>query len=109
MYIHRSSLRVLALGNYTLSHDWEIDWIASLGKQNGHSGLQEIYLDECLTMWHALCLKSMGRGTMKILYKSKRSTGATSFEVSNERYPPTNTLINHSAGLFYNENEPSYT
>ena len=41
------SLRVLALGNDVFSHDWQIDWVASLGSQNGRGGLEEIYLLSC--------------------------------------------------------------
>lgn len=46
-------LRVLALGKFTFSHDWQIDWISSLGKENGYGGLQELYLDDCPIMWRA--------------------------------------------------------
>lgn len=40
-------LKVLALGNYVFSHDWEIDWFASVGSKNGSGGLEELYLDDC--------------------------------------------------------------
>ncbi|KAF3771400.1 hypothetical protein M406DRAFT_105757, partial [Cryphonectria parasitica EP155] len=45
------NLRVLALGRYVLSHEWQITWIASLGAENGHGGLQELYLDDCPIIW----------------------------------------------------------
>ncbi|KAI0018946.1 hypothetical protein F4780DRAFT_477809 [Xylariomycetidae sp. FL0641] len=45
-------LRVLALGNYIFSHEWQIDWIASLGRQNGHGGLLELYLDDCPILFY---------------------------------------------------------
>lgn len=38
-------LKVLALGNYVLSHEWQIGWIASLGHK-----LEELYLDGCAIM-----------------------------------------------------------
>ncbi|RSM05995.1 hypothetical protein CDV31_009329 [Fusarium ambrosium] len=38
-------LKVLALGNYVFGQQWQVDWIASLGRENG--GLQELYLDKC--------------------------------------------------------------
>ncbi|KAJ4309833.1 hypothetical protein N0V84_011286 [Fusarium piperis] len=40
-------LKVLALGNYVFSHDWQIDWFASVGSKNGSGGLEELYLDDC--------------------------------------------------------------
>ncbi|EON99919.1 putative f-box domain protein [Phaeoacremonium minimum UCRPA7] len=47
------NLRVLALGNYIFSHEWQVDWIASLGRCNGRGGLEELYLDDCPIMWQA--------------------------------------------------------
>ncbi|ETS73562.1 hypothetical protein PFICI_14508 [Pestalotiopsis fici W106-1] len=48
------NLRVLALGHYVFSHEWQIDWIASMvGHDNGLGGLQELYLDECPILWQA--------------------------------------------------------
>ncbi|EEU37493.1 uncharacterized protein NECHADRAFT_51304 [Fusarium vanettenii 77-13-4] len=38
-------LKVLALRNYVLGQAWQVDWISSLGQENG--GLQELYLDKC--------------------------------------------------------------
>ncbi|KAH8680181.1 hypothetical protein BGZ61DRAFT_358438 [Ilyonectria robusta] len=40
-------LKVLALGKYVFSEGWEIDWFASVGKNNGSHGLEELYLDDC--------------------------------------------------------------
>ncbi|KAI1411951.1 hypothetical protein F5Y13DRAFT_200271 [Hypoxylon sp. FL1857] len=40
-------LEVLALGNYIFSHEWQVHWFASQGRQNGHGGLLELYLDDC--------------------------------------------------------------
>ncbi|KAL8387199.1 hypothetical protein RB595_010084 [Gaeumannomyces hyphopodioides] len=57
------NLRVLALGNYVISHDWQVDWIASLvvGARRGEDdrsdhprrGLEELYLDDCPILWRA--------------------------------------------------------
>jgi hypothetical protein len=47
------NLRVLALGHYVFSHEWHIDWVASLGRQNGRGGLEELYLDDCPILWYA--------------------------------------------------------
>ena len=40
--VHFPSLQVLALGNFTFSHDWQPDWIAKHGQT-----LVELYLDDC--------------------------------------------------------------
>ncbi|KLU85108.1 hypothetical protein MAPG_04140 [Magnaporthiopsis poae ATCC 64411] len=42
------NLRVLALGHYVFSHDWQVDWVAGLGS------LQELYLDDCPILWRAI-------------------------------------------------------
>lgn len=42
------NLRVLALGHYVFSHNWQVDWIAGLGS------LQELYLDDCPILWRAI-------------------------------------------------------
>ncbi|RSL66538.1 hypothetical protein CEP54_003682 [Fusarium duplospermum] len=47
-------LKVLALGQYVFSHDWQIDWIASIGQENGSSGLEKLYLDDCPILFQAL-------------------------------------------------------
>ncbi|CAH0057676.1 unnamed protein product [Clonostachys solani] len=37
------NLRILALGQYTFSHQWQVDWLASLQ-------LEELYLDHCAVL-----------------------------------------------------------
>jgi hypothetical protein len=37
-----SNLKSLVLGNFTIAHDWQIDWIASHGET-----LEELFLDDC--------------------------------------------------------------
>ncbi|UPK95770.1 hypothetical protein LCI18_006705 [Fusarium solani-melongenae] len=38
-------LKALVLGNYVFGQAWQVDWVASLGQENG--GLQELYLVKC--------------------------------------------------------------
>ncbi|VUC35403.1 unnamed protein product [Clonostachys rosea] len=37
------NLKILALGQYTFSHQWQVDWLASLN-------LEELYLDHCAVL-----------------------------------------------------------
>ncbi|CEI62046.1 hypothetical protein FVEN_g3079 [Fusarium venenatum] len=46
-------LKVLALGNYVFTHDWQVDWFPKIGKENGGGGLEELYLDDCPILFHA--------------------------------------------------------
>lgn len=48
-----SNLRTLALGTFVFSHQWQVDWVAQLGSDNGRGGLEELYLDNCPVMWRA--------------------------------------------------------
>ncbi|KAH6951978.1 hypothetical protein DER45DRAFT_577411 [Fusarium avenaceum] len=47
-------LKVLALGHYVFSHDWQIDWISSIGRGDGCEGLRSLYLDDCAILYQAL-------------------------------------------------------
>lgn len=47
------NLRSLALGQFVFSHQWQVDWVAQLGSDNGRGGLEELYLDNCPIMWRA--------------------------------------------------------
>ncbi|KAF7554884.1 hypothetical protein G7Z17_g2602 [Cylindrodendrum hubeiense] len=49
-------LKVLALGKYTFSHEWQVDWMASLG-------LEELYLDDCYILYQANCPMPMDHTT----------------------------------------------
>lgn len=60
------NLRVLALGRYVFSHEWQVEWIASLGKENGRGGLEELYLDACPIMWRARTLKPLDNTTQML-------------------------------------------
>jgi hypothetical protein len=50
------NLRTLALGMHVFSHQWQIDWVAQLGSDNGRGGLEELYLDNCPIMWRGRVL-----------------------------------------------------
>lgn len=50
------NLRTLALGMYVFSHQWQIDWVAQLGSDNGKGGLEELFLDNCPIMWRGRVL-----------------------------------------------------
>jgi hypothetical protein len=46
--VHFPSLRTLALGNYTFTHNWQLDWLGS------HSStLENLYLDDCIVVYYA--------------------------------------------------------
>ncbi|CAH0051953.1 unnamed protein product [Clonostachys solani] len=76
------SLRVLVLGRYVFSHEWQVDWIASLGRRNGRGGLEKLYLDNCPIMYHAHHLKPLDESTTII---GKDGNG-DDIVVSNEGY-----------------------
>ncbi|KAI6749627.1 hypothetical protein HG530_015041 [Fusarium avenaceum] len=46
-------LKVLALGNYVFSHQWQIKWFTRIGQENGSGGLEELYLDDCPILYKA--------------------------------------------------------
>ncbi|KAH7174790.1 uncharacterized protein B0J16DRAFT_324250 [Fusarium flagelliforme] len=46
-------LKVLALGNYVFTHEWQIEWFSKLGSENRSGGLEELYLDDCPILHHA--------------------------------------------------------
>ncbi|RYP56331.1 hypothetical protein DL771_011950 [Monosporascus sp. 5C6A] len=84
------NLRVLALGHYVFSHEWQVDWIAGLGAQNGRGGLQELYLDDCPIMWRARTVGPLDDSVTAL------QTGASdegddmsriTIAISNEGYP----------------------
>lgn len=60
------NLRVLALGSYVFSHQWQVDWVSSLGRENGRGGLEELYLDNCPIMWRALTSGPMDESLVDI-------------------------------------------
>ncbi|KAJ0332560.1 hypothetical protein COL922a_011302 [Colletotrichum nupharicola] len=88
------ALRVLALGNYVLSHEWQIDWIASLGRQNDSGGLEELYLDDCIILFQADIAAPLETGTTVI----GTDSDGNSMEISNDNYPSKQWLVNKGAG-----------
>ncbi|RYP63184.1 hypothetical protein DL769_007041 [Monosporascus sp. CRB-8-3] len=84
------NLRVLALGNYVFSHEWQVDWIAGLGAQNGKGGLQELYLDDCPIMWRARTVGPLD-DSVTVLQTGAGENGddpsKTTITISNEGYP----------------------
>ncbi|KAF4845888.1 hypothetical protein CGCSCA4_v006430 [Colletotrichum siamense] len=52
-------LRTLSLSRFCFSHEWQIDWIASLGKGD----LKELYLDDCVLLSVAYCTIAPGEAT----------------------------------------------
>ncbi|KAM5341597.1 hypothetical protein ACJ41O_014628 [Fusarium nematophilum] len=76
------NLKVLALGNYIFSHEWQIDWIASQGKKTAAGGLEELYLDHCFVMFHAHHLIPLDESTVIV----GRDPDGNDIEVSNKGY-----------------------
>ncbi|KAH7007296.1 hypothetical protein EDB80DRAFT_577873 [Ilyonectria destructans] len=68
-------LKVLALGKYTFSHQWQVDWVASLG-------LEELYLDDCHILYQALCPMPMDHST-EVIGKDDKGDDIV---ISNEGY-----------------------
>ncbi|KAH6880458.1 hypothetical protein B0T10DRAFT_495440 [Thelonectria olida] len=75
-------LRVLALGMYVFSHEWQFEWIASLGRMNGKGGLEEIYLDRCPIMVQARHQAPAGYGTRVV----GTDASGNDVSISNEGY-----------------------
>ncbi|KAF0318183.1 F-box domain protein [Colletotrichum asianum] len=88
------ALRVLALGNYVLSHEWQIDWIASLGRQNNSGGLEELYLDDCIILFQADIAAPLETGTTVI----GTDSDGNSMEIPNDNYPNKEWFVNNGAG-----------
>ncbi|KAF7541859.1 hypothetical protein G7054_g343 [Neopestalotiopsis clavispora] len=81
------NLRVLALGNYVFSHEWQVDWIASVGELNGRGGLQELYLDDCPIMWRARTIGPLDESETVI-----ELPDGESLRYSNADYPRRDTM-----------------
>ncbi|KAJ4406790.1 hypothetical protein N0V82_010056 [Gnomoniopsis sp. IMI 355080] len=80
------NLRVLALGNYVFSHDWQVEWVASLGADNGRGGLEELYLDDCPIMWRAHVLSPIDASISNI----------NGVQVDNSGYPLKDVMTRQS-------------
>ncbi|KAL6922892.1 hypothetical protein FSST1_000166 [Fusarium sambucinum] len=46
-------LKALSLGRYVFSHQWQIEWFASIEEGNGIAGLEELYLHDCPILYEA--------------------------------------------------------
>ncbi|KAK2767230.1 F-box domain protein [Colletotrichum kahawae] len=86
-------LKVLALGNYVFSHEWQIDWIASLGRQNDSGGLEELYLDDCIIVFRAVMQGHLDTGATII----GTDSDGNSMEISNDKYPRKEQFITNGA------------
>ncbi|KAK7223347.1 hypothetical protein V2G26_011350 [Clonostachys chloroleuca] len=74
-------LEVLALGNYVLSHEWQIDWIISQGRESG--GLKRLYLDRCSVL-HRGNIPGPLPGPSTVVGQDAQGND---IEVSNVNYP----------------------
>ncbi|KAI1440811.1 hypothetical protein F5Y02DRAFT_401683 [Annulohypoxylon stygium] len=77
-------LEVLALGKYVFSHEWQIEWFASLGRQNGHGGLRQLYLDDCPILSSACVWEKLDEKPGFVGYPRKNAM--LSFEYDDQWY-----------------------
>lgn len=91
------NLRVLSLGCYVFSHEWQVDWIASLGRKpqqqnngqgGGGGGLEALYLKDCPIMWEARVHSALDESTTD--YSIADGSGVV--PVSNAGYPTDESL-----------------
>lgn len=87
-------LKVLALGNFTFSHEWQIGWIASLGQNNGSGGLEELYLDDCPILYKAHQLSPMDESETMLGHDEDGNM----ISVSNHGYPIKEVVAHRAAG-----------
>lgn len=85
-------LKVLALGNFTFSHEWQIGWIASLGQNNGSGGLEELYLDDCPILYKARQLSPMDEGETSLGHDENGDMRS----VSNHGYPAKEVMAHRT-------------
>ncbi|KAF4870985.1 hypothetical protein CGCSCA1_v009794 [Colletotrichum siamense] len=82
------NLRVLALGGFAFTQTWQIDWIASLGKGYGGSGLEEMYLDNCNVLAEARKVQ---------LQSGQRTIGqdpsGQAIQVDNSEFPDIESIV----------------
>ncbi|EEU36180.1 uncharacterized protein NECHADRAFT_87094 [Fusarium vanettenii 77-13-4] len=75
------NLKVLALKKYVFSHQWQIDWFASLG-------LEELELDTCAIIYEAKGHIRLSEGTTIV----GQDNDGVSIKVSNKDYPIKNWM-----------------
>ncbi|KAH6955880.1 hypothetical protein BKA56DRAFT_603192 [Ilyonectria sp. MPI-CAGE-AT-0026] len=83
------NLKVLALGKYIFSHDWQVEWIESLGQMNTSGGLEELYLDRCPILVQARHDAPADHGTTVV----GRDSDGNSVEVSNDGYYQMDAML----------------
>ncbi|KAL6407374.1 putative f-box domain protein [Ilyonectria robusta] len=93
-YLGFPQLKVLALGNFTFSHEWQIGWIASLGQNNGSGGLEELYLDDCPILYKAHQLSPMDESETMLGHDEDGNM----ISVSNHGYPIKEVVAHRAAG-----------
>ncbi|KAK8108907.1 hypothetical protein PG984_014708 [Apiospora sp. TS-2023a] len=81
------NLRILSLGCYVFSYRWQVEWIASLGRQNGRGGLEELYLKDCPIMWEAKVHSSLDESVTEL-----PTPNGSVISISNEGYPTDQSL-----------------
>ncbi|KAK8091727.1 hypothetical protein PG997_002088 [Apiospora hydei] len=81
------NLRVLSLGCYVFSYKWQVDWIESLGHQNGRGGLEELYLKDCPIMWEARVHSALDDSITEL-----QTANGEVIQISNEGYPTNQSL-----------------
>ncbi|KAI0178082.1 hypothetical protein BJ166DRAFT_573771 [Pestalotiopsis sp. NC0098] len=83
-------LRVLALGHYVFSHQWQVDWIASVaGHANQPHGLEELYLDTCPILLSAHTIEPLDQSSTTHVLED-----GSKIEYSNEGYPRKDAITN---------------
>ncbi|KAJ0383600.1 hypothetical protein COL922a_010168 [Colletotrichum nupharicola] len=83
------SLRVLALGGFSFTQTWQADWIASLGKGYGGSGLKELYLDDCHVLTEARKFRlQSGQTTIG------RDSSGQAIKIDNSDFPDAESIVN---------------
>ncbi|KAJ3960661.1 hypothetical protein N0V92_002670 [Colletotrichum tropicale] len=81
------NLRVLALGGFAFTQAWQVEWIASLGKGSGGSGLEELYLDNCNVITEARKFRlQTGETTIG------RDASGQVIQVNNSEFPDTESI-----------------
>jgi hypothetical protein len=63
--------------NHVFSHDWQIDWFASIVQKNGSGGLEELYSDD-----------------YPVLFKARQ---ASSLDSSDPGYPVVSTVMDEGS------------
>ncbi|KAF9880439.1 F-box domain protein [Colletotrichum karsti] len=82
-------LGVLSLTRYCFSHEWQIEWVASLGR----NGLRELYLDECALLSVAFCSTGPERADEN---SYAQSIDGNAIAFSNQGYLPGSWKGGHS-------------